>query len=203
MAKQSQATPTSLSVTDPDRPESWLYLLKAGALTFGVLRSTFKDRTNRAVEFGRRKLQPVPPPQSDPDAITAERADVILPQGAEDQFATPLSFLEGCDAMQVNSNILVYLTIPTPDACRMHHAWETGRAFAKMLADERGVATLLIQHAPGRVSCSNDPHLHLIICPRQASKAGLAYGGLDRELVYNDGACILAELWADFLESGD
>ncbi len=199
---KSKAKSKTLAATDPNHPESWLYLLSENTLTFGVLRSTFKDRTNSAVEFGRRKLQPVQPPPTEPDAITAERVDVILPEGAEDQFATSLPFLEGCDEMQVNPAILVYLTIPTPDVDRMHHAWEKGRAFARILADERGLATLLIQHAPGRISSPNQPHLHLLICPRRTAKAGLRYGGLDNELLYNDGARVLAERWAEFTEAG-
>lgn len=200
---KSKAKPKTLAATDPNRPESWLYLLSENTLTFGVLRSKFKDRTNSAVEFGRRKLQPVPPPPTEPDAITAERVDVILPEGAEDQFGRPLPFLEGCDEMQVNPGILVYLTIPTPNVDRMHHAWEKVRAFAKILADERGLATLLIQHSPGRVSSPNDPHFHAIICPRKSTKAGLRYGALDNELLYNDGARILAERWAEFTGSGN
>lgn len=200
---KSKAKSKTLAATDPNHPESWLYLLSENTLTFGVLRSTFKDRTNSAVEFGRRKLQPVQPPPTEPDAITAERVDVILPEGAEDQFATSLPFLEGCDEMQVNPAILVYLTIPTPDVDRMHHAWETGRAFARILADERGLATLLIQHAPGRISSPNQPHLHLLICPRKTAKAGLRYGGLDNELLYNDGARVLVERWAEFIEAGN
>ena len=199
---KSKAKSKTLAATDPNHPESWLYLLSENTLTFGVLRSTFKDRTNSAVEFGRRKLQPIQPPPTEPDAITAERVDVILPEGAEDQFATSLPFLEGCDEMQVNPAILVYLTIPTPDVDRMHHAWEKGRAFARILADERGLATLLIQHAPGRISSPNQPHLHLLICPRRTAKAGLRYGGLDNELLYNDGARVLAERWAEFTEAG-
>ena len=200
---KSKAKSKTLAATDPNHPESWLYLLSENTLTFGVLRSTFKDRTNSAVEFGRRKLQPVQPPPTEPDAITAERVDVILPEGAEDQFATSLPFLEGCDEMQVNPAILVYLTIPTPDVDRMHHAWEEGRAFARILADERGLATLLIQHAPGRISSPNQPHLHLLICPRRTAKAGLRYGGLDNELLYNDGARVLVERWAEFTETGN
>ena len=200
---KSKAKSKTLAATDPNHPESWLYLLSENTLTFGVLRSTFKDRTNSAVEFGRRKLQPVQPPPTEPDAITAERVDVILPEGAEDQFATSLPFLEGCDETQVNPAILVYLTIPTPDVDRMHHAWEKGRAFARILADERGLATLLIQHAPGRISSPNQPHLHLLICPRRTAKAGLRYGGLDNELLYNDGARVLVERWAEFTETGN
>lgn len=207
MAKPSKQKPKPkakpLAATDPNHPESWLYLLSENTLTFGVLRSTFKDRTNSAVEFGRRKLQPVQPPPTEPDGITAERVDVILPDGAEDQFAKPLPFLEGCDEMQVNPSILVYLTIPTPDVDRMHHAWEKGRAFARILADERGLATLLIQHSPGRVSSLNHPHLHLLICPRKTAKAGLRYGGLDNELLYNDGARVLVERWTEFTETGN
>jgi len=206
MTKPSKQKPKPkakpMAATDPNHPESWLYLLSENTLTFGVLRSTFKDRTNSAVEFGRRKLQPVQPPPTEPDGITAERVDVILPDGAEDQFARPLPFLEGCDEMQVNPGILVYLTIPTPDVDRMHHAWEKGRAFARILADERGLATLLIQHSPGRVSSLNHPHLHLLICPRKTAKAGLRYGGLDNELLYNDGARVLVERWAEFTENG-
>ena len=206
MAKPRKPKPKAksktLAATDPNHPESWLYLLSENTLTFGVLRSTFKDRTNSAVEFGRRKLQPVPPPPTEPDAITAERVDVILPDGAEDQFARPFPFLEGCDEMQVNPGILVYLTIPTPDVNRMHHAWEKGRAFARILADERGLATLLIQHAPGRISSPNQPHLHFLVCPRKTAKAGLDFGALDNELLYNDGARVLAERWAEFTKPG-
>ena len=207
MTKPSKQKPKPkakpMAATDPNHPESWLYLLSENTLTFGVLRSTFKDRTNSAVEFGRRKLQPVQPPPTEPDGITAERVDVILPDGAEDQFARSLPFLEGCDEMQVNPGILVYLTIPTPDVDRMHHAWEKGRAFARILADERGLATLLIQHSPGRVSSLNHPHLHLLICPRKTAKAGLRYGGLDNELLYNDGARVLVERWTEFTEIGN
>ncbi|MCZ4266039.1 hypothetical protein O4G73_13105 [Erythrobacter sp. G21629-S1] len=200
---KSKAKSKTLTATDPNHPESWLYLLSENTLTFGVLRSTFKDRTNSAVEFGRRKLQPVQPPPTEPDAVTAERVDVILPDDAEDQFAKPLPFLEGCDKMQVNPGILVYLTIPTPDVDRMHHAWEKGRAFARILAEERGLATLLIQHAPGRISSANQPHLHLLICPRKTTRAGLCFGALDKELLFNDGARALVERWAKFTESGN
>ena len=201
MAQRSKKDPKPKSVTDPERPESWLFLLNEGDVTFGVLRSNYKDRSNSAIEFGMRKLQPVPPPASDSDAITAERADVILPHGAEDHFASPLSFLSACDDMKIDPGIIVYLTIPTPDAGRLHQAWETGRGFAKILAEERGLATLLIQHVPGRVSCANDPHLHLLICPRTASKLGLRYGGLDRELIHDSGARILADRWEEFVDT--
>ena len=201
MTKQSKKDVKPKSVPDPERPESWLFLLNEGDVTFGVLRSSYKDRSNSALEFGMRKLQPVPPSASDSDAITAERADVILPHGAEDQFASPLAFLRACDEMQVDPGIIVYLTIPTPDADRLHQSWETGRAFAKMLAEERGLATLLIQHVPGRVSSSNDPHLHLLICPRTASKFGLSCGGLDRELIHDSGARILADRWEEFVDT--
>ena len=201
MAKRSTKEAKPKSVTDPERPESWLFLLNEDGLGFGVLRSNFKDRTNSALEFGMRKLQPVPPFGSDPDAITAERADVILPREAEDQFTSSIAFLRACDEMQVDPGIIVYLTIPTPDADRLHQSWEAGRGFAKILAEERGLATLLIQHVPGRVSSSNAPHLHLLICPRTASKFGLSCGGLDRELLHDSGARILAERWAEFVDA--
>jgi len=202
MTKRSKKEARPKSITDPERPETWLYLLKEGDLTFGVLRSNYKGRSNSALEFGMRKLQPAPPNGVDPDAITAERSDVILPRWAEDHFASPISFLRACDDMQVDPGIIAYVTIPTPDADRLHQSWETARAFAKVLADERGLATLVIQHVPGRVSSSNDPHLHLLICPRTASsKLGLSCGDLDRELLHDTGARILAGRWAEFIEA--
>ncbi len=201
MAQRSKKDPNPKSVTDPERPESWLFLLSEGDVTFGVLRASYKDRSNSALEFGMRKLQPVPPSEFDPDVITAERADVILPREAEDQFTSPIAFLRACDEMKVDPGIIVYLTVPTPDADRLHQAWETGRGFAKILAEERGIATLLIQHVPGRVSCANDPHLHLLICPRTSSKLGLRYGGLDRELLHDSGARILSDRWEEFVDA--
>ncbi|WP_145916844.1 hypothetical protein [Erythrobacter sp. QSSC1-22B] len=101
--------------------------------------------------------------------------------------------------MRVDPGILIYVTVPFPDANRIHEAWETARAFAKVLADERNLAVLVIQHVPGRVSSPNDPHVHLLINPRTCSNLGLQYGGLDRALLHDEGAEILAERWAKFI----
>lgn len=199
MARRPKSTSNASTETDPDRPESWLYLINEGNLTFGVLRESYKGRGNTAVEFGGRKLQPVPPRGELPTAITAERADVVLPKSAEDHFVEPFAFLQGCDEMRVDPGILTYVTVPSPDANRVHEAWETARAFAKVLADERHLAVLVIQHVPGRVSSPNDPHVHLLINPRICSKLGLRYGGLDRALLHDEGAEILAGRWADFI----
>jgi hypothetical protein len=199
MAKRQKNTSNTSIETDPDRPESWLYLINEGSLIFGVLREKYKGRANTAAEFGARKLQPVSPPEEHPKSITAERADVVLPKGAEDHFSEPFAFLRGCDEMRVDPGILTYVTIPMPDANRIHEAWETAREFAKILAQERDLAVLVIQHVPGRVSSPNDPHVHLLINPRICSKLGLAYGGLDRALLHDEGAEILAERWAEFI----
>lgn len=198
MAKQKKSVavkPQTSTKSDPGRPEDWLYLLNRDALTFGVLRKRYNDRENSAYEFGASKLQPVSPAAAG-QAITAARADVVLPHHAEDALANPFAFLAGCDELTLDPAILVYLSIAFPEAVRLHHAWEQARRFARVLADERDVASLVILHAPGLVSSPNPPHAHLLICPRTGSSSlGLKYGGLDRELICDKGADVLNKCW--------
>lgn len=198
MAKQKKSVavkPQTSTKSDPGRPENWLYLLNRDALTFGVLRKRYNDRENSAYEFGASKLQPVSPAAAG-QAITAARADVVLPHHAEDALANPFAFLAGCDELTLDPAILVYLSIAFPEAVRLHHAWEQARRFARVLADERDVASLVILHAPGLVSSPNPPHAHLLICPRTGSSSlGLKYGGLDRELICDKGADVLNKCW--------
>ena len=198
MAKQKKgitANPQTLNKSDPGRPENWLYLLNRDALTFGVLRKRYHDRDNSACEFGTSKLRPVSPAAAG-QAITAARADVVLPRHAEDALADPFEFLAGCDDLTLDPAILVYLSIAFPEAVRLHHAWEQARLFARKLADERDVASLVILHAPGLVSSPNPPHAHFLICPRTGSSPlGLKFGGLDRELICDKGADVLNKCW--------
>jgi hypothetical protein len=198
MAKQKQsvaAKPKSTTKIHPDRPENWLYLHNRAALTFGVLRKRYNERDNSACEFGTSKLQPVSPSSAE-QTITAARADVVLPRHAEDALTDPFAFLAGCDELTLDPAILVYLSIAFPEAVRLHHAWEQARRFARMLADDRNLASLVVLHAPGLVSSPNPPHVHLLICPRTgASPLGLKFGGLDRELICDKGADILDKCW--------
>ena len=198
MARGKKSATATKKASDPGRPESWLFLHWEDEITFGVLREKYLDRTNTAEEFGLRKLQPVSPPSSDLLQITAERADVVLPRWAEDDLSTPIAFLKGCDEMKLEKGIFAYLTIPSPHE-RIHEAWEMARGFAKVLADERHVGSLVIQHVPGRVSSPNDPHVHLLINPRTSAKLGLRCGGIDRQLLHDDGAEILSDRWAEFV----
>ena len=198
MAKQKKSVavkPQTSTKSDPGRPENWLYLLNRDALTFGVLRKRYNDRDNSACEFGTSKLRPVSPAAAG-QAITAARADVVLPHHAEDALANPFAFLAGCDELTLDPAILVYLSIAFPEAVRLHHAWEQARRFARMLADDRNLASLVVLHAPGLVSSPNPPHVHLLNCPRTGSSPlGLKFGGLDRELICDKGADILDKCW--------
>lgn len=186
-------------------PQSWLFLNPAGpsghGTVFGVLRKVYGGRQNSAVEFGRRKMQPIAPQGdavSSPWPMTAERAEVVLPADAPDALADPEAFLEAVDTAAIDKTLLVYVTLPYPGVPRLHQAWESARAFAVRLAG-RGLASLVVMHAPGRVASSNPVHCHLLIAPRVAGGLGMEHGVYDRDLTCDAGQSVIEALWSEHI----
>lgn len=203
----AKAKPKTGIVTNPEDPQSWLYLNPAGAgdgLVFGVLRKTYGDRTNNtALEFGTAKLCPVvgAAETGGRPAITAARHDVVLPHHATDQLADPFALLQTMDDTAVDKALLVYLTVTFPDVTKVHQAWELLRGFAVRLAVDRQLASLAVLHTPGLVSSPNPVHGHLCIAPRTVGALGIHHGTYDRELICDSGQAVLARLWREYRES--
>lgn len=206
-ARPVTAKPKPIAPNDAD-PQSWLYLNPNGpsnmGVVFGVLRKTYAGRTNSAVEFGRRKLQPVAPlgdAMTSPWPITAERIDVVLPPDAPDTLADPQTLLEAMDACAIDKPLLAYVTVPFPQTTRLHHAWETARAFAVKLAG-RQLACLVVLHAPGRVGSANPVHAHLLLACRIIGDLGsMEHGIYDRDLTHDSGQAVIEDLWAEHLKA--
>ncbi len=195
-----------------DDPLSWLYLNPAiegfeaaSGYTFGVLRRTFRGRTNSAAEFCRLKAQPTPPAEKAtaiPWPVTAEKIEVLLPTGADDRFLDPRLLVEEIDARSVESGqaLLTYVTLGFPDVCRIHEAWEKTRAFVRSsFVRRRKLPVILVLHVPARAGSDGDVHCHLLISPRQMDGIGLR--GFERRLCHDEGQAIIHAEWLDHVSN--
>ncbi|MFK4005084.1 hypothetical protein [Qipengyuania sp. NPDC077563] len=199
-AKKASSQPK----TDEKDPLSWLYTNPQGSsdgFTFGVLRKTFRGRTNTAHEFGFRKCHLgsafVNADRSN-WAPNAEKVEVILPARADDMLSDPDLLLRQADASACPNvaGLLTYLTLPLADAERLHVGWERARSFAVRLACERDVASIVILHSPGSVGSAFPLHSHLLIIPRVMKKAfALKHCAFDSEILCDEGQGVLSDLW--------
>ena len=166
---------------DPANPHSWLVLTgddadrDATRVMFGCLRPSFRGHRNSAAAFAAAKLTVGAPPGTPPWTLTAARAEVLLPPGADDRLSVPRILMETIDAeLPVKAKaLLAYLTFtfPTP---RLHEQYELVRDFTRrFIVDAFEVAALLVQHAPHRAGSANPPHVHVLITgPRRLTPLG-------------------------------
>jgi hypothetical protein len=135
----------------------------------GTLRPVHQGSANRASAFVRTKINPVVGSAADDWTLVAHRAEVILPRHADDRLSDPRTLFEAVDAEHPADGkaLLTYLTLTwRPE--RLHRQWELGRRLATELARDHNVAVLLVQHVPGKMGRSTDPHLHLAVAgPRR------------------------------------
>ncbi|WP_237237698.1 hypothetical protein [Sphingomonas melonis] len=135
-AKRAAATP-SVEVNpgclpDPANPHSWLVLTgddadrDATRVMYGCLRPSFRGHLNSAAAFAAAKLTVGAPPDTPPWTLTAARAEVLLPPGADDRLSDPRILMETVDAeLPVKAKaLLAYLTFtfPTRD-CMSSMSW--------------------------------------------------------------------------------
>lgn len=207
-SRKQTATPAATKGSDP---LDWIYTNPAGpsdlGLTFGVLRKHYNGRDNSALEFGWRKCHVGR--QADQVDLTAwtpniERVEVILPPRADDMLSAPPVLLGQMDAhaAECEKALLVYVTLPLGDVERVHVGFERARAFARSLADERELASVLALHAPGRVNAPFPLHAHCLIVSRAITGLGLRHGLYDEELIRDTGQAIVEDLWREQLASG-
>ena len=140
----------------------------------GTLRPVHQEHANSAAAFVHAKLQVVPSTDGKDWTVTAHRAEVLLPPGADDRFCCPRTLFEAIDVEHPADGkaLLTYITLTwRPE--RLHLQWELCRQMALELVREHEVAALAVQHAPGKIARSNDPHVHLAIAgPRVLGSLG-------------------------------
>lgn len=164
---------------DDANPHTWLPLLgdppgSTGLrILYGVLRPNYRGHTNTACAFGRAKLQVVPPVSGDPWEVTAARAEVLLPVGADDRYLCPRELIEAVDAHEREPKpaLLAYATLTWPTG-RLHEQYEPVRQVFAGLVRLHGCPVLLVQHAPHLARSSNQHHCHALIVPRRLSSLG-------------------------------
>ena len=202
-SKARTKTPTAKKTSEKD-PLTWLYLNPDKApngFVFGVLRKTFRGRTNSAHEFGFRKCH-LGSVFVGADRSTwnpnAEKVEVVLPAKADDTLSDPDVLLRQVDAFAApnEAGLLTYLTLPLADVERIHLGWERARSFAVKLATQRDVASIVTLHSPGSIGAQFPLHAHVLIVPRVFSNGfGLRHAALDKELLCDDGQAVLHGLW--------
>jgi len=186
-AKAKQAATTSSVEVNPDclpdpaNPHSWLVLTgddadrDATRVMYGCLRPSFRGHRNSAAAFAAAKLTVGAPPGTPPWTLTAARAEVLLPPGADDRLSDPHILMETVDAeLPVKAKaLLAYLTF-TFSTPRLHEQYELVRDFTRRwIVDPFEVAALLVQHAPHRAGSASPPHVHVLIAgPRRLTPLG-------------------------------
>ena len=185
-ARAKRATTSSVEVNpdclpDPNNPHSWLVLTgddadrDATRVMYGCLRPSFRGHRNSAAAFAAAKLTVGASPDTPLWTLTAARAEVLLPPGADDRLFDPRILMETVDAeLPVKARaLLAYLTFTFPTA-RLHEQYELVRDFSRrLIVDPFEVAALLVQHAPHRAGSASPPHVHVLIAgPRRLTPLG-------------------------------
>lgn len=205
-AKPRRRKQPAAAIAPATDPLDWLYTNPAGpseaGLTFGVLRKTYNGRENSAYEFGWRKCH-VGPRYNAADmsgwSPNVEKVEAILPARADDMLADPAVLLGQMDAnaAECEKALLIYITLPLGDVDRIHVGWERVRAFARRLATERNLASVLALHAPGVVNARFGLHAHCLVIPRSITGLGIRHGIYDEDMTHDAGQTIIEAMWKE------
>ena len=181
-AKNRAWCPYMYLLPSPDGGQDWVS---------GVLRRTYNEHTNDAVDFVRSKLHPIDPPApGQPWKPTAVRSEVLLPPGGvSDHFLDPKTLIsryaEQLLSWQTSLLSVVKITL---DSTTLNEPWSLVRAWTNQsICRARGLPVILVQHAPFLAGVEDAAsHLHVMILSRRMA-AGSSFGGLDFELTCDEG----------------
>jgi hypothetical protein len=148
-----------------------------------------------------KKFQPGIGDHADPDAVTAARTDLLLPDDAQADYMDVRHLLGRYDAtLPVHeSHAFVQVTLHFPDAINMHGAWEEARAFAMgyfVLSPERRLAVIIVLHAPNLAASGSPLHAHLLVPLRRVGPLG--WGEVERHLPNDRGREETFAAWTAF-----
>jgi hypothetical protein len=167
---------------DPHNVHTWLPLNGSGAdasverIMHGTLRKVYRGHANSAEAFIAAKL--AVSASTDTLAITALRAEVIVPSDADDVYADPHLLGRLIDHAAARDKptaaLLGYWTVSEPDVAHLHQQWRRGRAIVEGLVDRFDVPMLVVQHAPSLAGNGNPPHLHVLAATRKLTVRGFS-----------------------------
>ncbi|MFN3727747.1 MAG: hypothetical protein ACK4SZ_15750 [Allosphingosinicella sp.] len=148
-----------------------------------------------------KKFQPKPGTDDDPDAVTAARADPLIPLDAQADYMDVRHLLERFDATMPahETHAFVQVTLHFPEAVNMHAPWEEARAFAMdhfVLNPERRLAVVMAMHAPNLAASGSHLHVHLLIPLRRLGPLG--WGEVERHLPNDRGRQETHAAWLAF-----
>ena len=168
---------------------------------YGVLRPEYRGHLNSLASFARAKLTVAAVPGTPAWTITAHRAEVLLPAHADDRLLDPRVLCEAAETEHppTGEALATYVTLTWTPA-RLHLQYEVGRAIARWLTDEFGVAVLLVQHVPARNGGTAQPHIHLIVPgPRRIMPWG-GFGDYVKPLCRDGGRQLVVDRLAGLVE---
>lgn len=147
-------------------------------LSFGVLRTHYKEYVNDASKFVAGKLAPALP-EGASWQLTAARSEVLLPDGVPDLLLDPLmltqSYMDQLPPKQLDL-LLCFRAVLDPHH-PLHSGWERARSFArKTLVKDHGLPVIMVLHDPCRSGTKqpNPPHIHIMAPARRLVQRGWA-----------------------------
>ena len=185
------------------RPHTHLRLIGDPAdsqtrVMFGCLERIFHGHDNSAAAFAAAKITVAAPPKTPPWTLTAARAEVLLPAGADDRLSDPRTLMQEVDAALPHDGraLLSYFTF-TFTCERLHQQYELVRAFTRTaLVDLFQIAVLLVQHAPHRAAFGSDPHVHALAVPRRLTSLG--FGEFTTPMINDEGHLLVGNAYREF-----
>lgn len=182
------------------RPQVFTHAAING-LQFGVLRRRFSG-TNNAVAYGFLKLHPATAGLNSshrPWVPTAQRVDILLPEGSSDLMSAPAALLQSFEdfAGPGQKDLLLHIKLQCPPSDRLHVFWERARRFARArFVEDEKLPVILVLHVPAaRASCQEPgaPHVHMLVLARQLNELGW---GATTKLARDEARFDLAAAWA-------
>lgn len=189
----------------------------ARTVSFGVIQTRLpQQKPDLTADVGTttaegaifRRLFPIQKP-ADPtrpwDKPTCAKWDVLLPEGASDDYLDPQQLARAYDrqAFGVIRDLLVIITLRFPEVdaalptMKLHEAWELSRSFAnEKLVMERRLAVVPVLHVPGRAAKPGFPHVHLMTFARELLPS--SFGMFSRSIASDEGRCIIDKEWAEW-----
>lgn len=146
-----------------------------------------------------KKFQPVEGSGDDPDAVTAARTDLVLPDDAQADYMDVRHLLARFDATLPfqETHAYVQVTLHFPGAVNLHGPWEEARAFAmNYFVRERRLAVIMALHAPNLAASGSFLHAHLLIPLRRLGPLG--WGEVERHLPNDRGREETFAAWTAF-----
>lgn len=124
---------------------------------------------------------------------------VVLPPDAADCLNDLEAILASYEHALINGqrDLLTMSGLRFDHATPLHRQFELGRRLAlRSFAEQRSLASIIVQHVPSRIGFQNKPHVHIIAFARTLH--GSNWGAFT-ELRHPGAKAILAQEWANTL----